>query len=399
MLQRISLPQRLYLRLWLAVVAAIVILALVFSWLWQLESERQRQQRPVREVVLRNAQGEVIGQAQARTLRAAGQTIEFEVPTRDGEILFIQLPRPHRRVPLTSAPWWQPLDFAWLLTLVALAVALGAYPVVRRLTKRLEALQQGVNRWGDGDLSLRLPVDGHDEVAFLAQRFNIAAERVEALLASHKSLLANASHELRSPLTRIRMGLELMGGQPSEELRQEIARNIHELDLLIDEILLASRLDANPADVGRFEPVDLVGLCAEECARSGAELLLDPPTTQLLVSGISRLLRRLLRNLLDNAARHAPGAHVQLTLSSRDAHAHIQVCDAGPGIPAAYRERIFAPFFRLPGSSESDGGAGLGLSLARSIALRHGGSIRCDERPGGGTCFSIVLPRQDAPLD
>ncbi|MDH5708154.1 MAG: HAMP domain-containing histidine kinase, partial [Hylemonella sp.] len=342
---------------------------------------------------------EVIGQAQARPLRAAGQTIEFEVPTRDGETLFIQLPRPHRRVPLTRAPWWKPLDFAWLLTLVALAVALGAYPVVRRLTKRLEALQQGVNRWGDGDLSLRLPVDGRDEVAFLAQRFNIAAERVEALLTSHKSLLANASHELRSPLTRIRMGLELMGGQPSAELRQEIARNIHELDLLIDEILLASRLDANPADVGRFEAVDLVGLCAEECARSGAELVLDPPTSQLLVSGISRLLRRLLRNLLDNATRHAPGAHVQLTLSSRGTHARIQVCDAGPGVPPAYRERIFEPFFRLPGSSESDGGAGLGLSLARSIALRHGGSIRCDERPGGGSCFAIVLPRLDAPAD
>jgi signal transduction histidine kinase len=104
--------------------------------------------------------------------------------------------------------------FGWMLGLVGLAVAVGAYPVMRRLTQRLEALQRGVERWGAGDLSARVNADGTDEVAFLARRFNHAAERIETLMESHKSLLANASHELRSPLARIRMGLELMGTMP-----------------------------------------------------------------------------------------------------------------------------------------------------------------------------------------
>ena len=136
---------------------------------------------------------------------------------------------------------------------------------------------------------------------------SIAAARVQALLLSHKALLANASHELRSPLARIRMGLELMQAQPSPTAHAEIARNIHELDQLIDEILLASRLDASPDDLGPLEPVELVGLCAEECARTGAELEAPAGTTTMLVTGLSRLLRRALRNLLENARRHGGG--------------------------------------------------------------------------------------------
>ena len=108
-----------------------------------------------------------------------------------------------RRRAVGRAP---PFGFAWLLAWSALAVALGVYPIVRRLTQRLSACSAGVQRWGEGDLSARVPVHGHDEVADLATRFNHAAERVETLVRPHKSLLANASHELRSPLTRIRMG-------------------------------------------------------------------------------------------------------------------------------------------------------------------------------------------------
>jgi len=306
--------QRLYLRIWLAVVAAVVLLTLLFGWLWRIDAERERAQRPGREIVLRNAQGEIIGQAVTRPERMRGQQgIEFEVPTRDGQTLYVQLPRPGYRPggmhgsspPPPPSPWSPPLDIVWLFGLVAVAVALGAYPIVRRLTKRLETLQQGVERWGAGDLSRRLPEDGQDEVAFLAQRFNIAAGRVQALLLSHKALLANASHELRTPLTRIRMGLELMGEHPSPAARNEIARNIQELDQLIEEILLASRLDASTVDIGTREPVDLVGLCAEECAQTGAELDVPPGCSSLVVPGVGRLLRRVVRNLLENARRHA----------------------------------------------------------------------------------------------
>lgn len=387
------LAQRLYLRIWLAVVAAIVLLTLIFGWIWRQEAERERAQRPGREIILRNAQGDILGQAQLRGARVPGQGLEFEVPLRNGQTVFVQLPRPGNRPPPPPAPsWWTPpYNLLAMLILVATAVALGAYPIVRRLTKRLEALQQGVERWGEGDLARRLPEDGQDEVAFLAQRFNVAAARVQALLLSHKALLANASHELRSPLARIRMGLELMQGQPSPATLEEIARNIRELDQLIDEILLASRLDASPDDLGPLEPVDLVGLAAEECARTGAEFETASGVPSVVVPGLTRLLRRLLRNLLENARRHGAGT-VSLTLRLKGAQAEIRVCDQGPGVPAALRERIFEPFFRLPGASEREGGVGLGLALVRSIAQRHGGSVHCEDRPGGGACFVLRLP-------
>jgi len=285
-------------------------------------------------------------------------------------------------------------------------VALATYPIVRTLTRRLERLQDGVQQWGEGDLSARVPETGSDEVAFLAKRFNQAAERVEtlvksheALLASQKSLLANASHELRSPLTRIRMGLELMGPSVSPAFKDEIARNINELDQLIEEILLASRLDARESDMGTVESVDLVGLAAEECARVSAELVL--PTQQasgsaqvsheLPVQGVSKLLRRAVRNLLENARRHAAG-EVSLSLRQTAQLAEIRVCDRGPGVPPELMERIFEPFYRLPGATERDGGVGLGLALVKSIAQRHGGRAFCENRPDGGACFVIELP-------
>ena len=210
---------------------------------------------------------------------------------------------------------------------------------------------------------------------------------------SHKSLLANASHELRSPLTRIRMGLELMGERPSETARDEIARNIAELDQLIDEILLASRLDAKEADMGTVETVDLTGLAAEECARVDAELDVaeDASSDALTVRGVPRLLRRAIRNLLENARRYGAG-EISVQLDSTSKVAEIRVNDRGPGVPAALRERIFEPFYRLPGASERKGGVGLGLALVKSITERHGGSVRCEDRPGGGASFVIALP-------
>ena len=378
------LNQRLYLRIWLAIVVAVMVLALLFAWLWRLEIEHERGQRPAREIMLRNASGELIGQSVSRPLRGPGLPLEFEIKTQDGQTLFIELPRLSRPSPHNPVWWRPPFDLAWLLTLIAVAVAVGTYPVVRRLTQRLEALQQGVKSWGEGDLSHRLPEDGQDEVAYLAQRFNVAATRVQALLASNKALLANASHELRSPLTRIRMGLELMD-------KTEITRSIHELDALIDEILLASRLDANPIDAPSLQPVDLIGLCAEECAQTGAELDVADRCTAVLVQGESKLLRRLVRNLLENARRYGEG-EVTLSLSQTGGQAVIRVSDHGPGVPPNLRERIFEPFYRLPGASERDGGVGLGLALVKSITERHGGSVRCeDPSTGQGACFTVTL--------
>jgi signal transduction histidine kinase len=253
-------------------------------------------------------------------------------------------------------------------------------------------------------LSARVPVQGDDEVADLSERFNAAAARIEGLMASQKSLLANASHELRSPLARIRMGLELLNSPAADSdaharSRAEILRNMAELDQLIDEILLASRLHAKEADIGTLEAVDLVGLCAEECARVGAELEVPPGQSQLEVLGVAKLLRRLVRNLLENAGRYGASGHetaqgqgIALSLTQQGQTVRIRVCDHGPGVPPDYRERIFEPFFRLPGASERVGGVGLGLSLVKSIAERHGGRVRCADRTGGGACFEVDLP-------
>jgi signal transduction histidine kinase len=299
-------------------------------------------------------------------------------------------------------PWWaKPSGFFWMLGLIGLAVALGLYPVVRRLTQRLEGLQRGVQRWGEGDLSVRVPVQGDDEVADLSERFNAAAERIEGLMASQKSLLANASHELRSPLARIRMGLELMNSPTDSDAlarsRAEILRNMAELDQLIDEILLASRLDAQEADIGTVEAVDLVGLCAEECARVGAALEVPQGLSQLEVQGVSKLLRRMVRNLLENARRYGTadegvaGGGVELQLRSEPGVVILTVSDRGPGVPPQWRQRIFEPFFRLPGASERFGGVGLGLSLVKSIAQRHAGRVECTDREGGGAVFLVSL--------
>jgi two-component system OmpR family sensor kinase len=185
----------------------------------------------------------------------------------------------------------------------------------------------------------------------------------------------------------------------------EISRSITELDQLIDEILLASRLDAGQTDNEPMEVLDLTGLAAEECSRVNAELKAgadagshagEPLTSpSVLLRGSPRLLRRLLRNLLENARRYSNGeVTLALSVGGTDAAplAIIRVSDRGPGVPSAQRERIFEPFYRLPGASEREGGVGLGLALVKSISERHGGTVRCEDNPGGGASFVVELP-------
>lgn len=282
------------------------------------------------------------------------------------------------------------IDIVMLLTAIAVVVAIGAFPVVRRLTRRLERLQGSVEQWGAGDLATRVAVEGRDEVASLATSFNDAAGRIEALVAAQKSLLANASHELRSPLARIRMAVELMQEQATPDIRNELNRNISELDQLIDEVLLASRLDASPQSGTVHEDVDLTGIVAEECTRAGARFDADA----LTVKGDARLLRRLLRNLLENARRYGADTAVRVDLRKVDGALQLDVCDQGPGVPQDQRERIFEPFYRLPGASEAAGGVGLGLSLVRQIAQHHGGNVACLPNQDRGCCFRVTLPGQ-----
>jgi signal transduction histidine kinase len=275
--------------------------------------------------------------------------------------------------------------------LVALAGAMGAYPVVRRLTRRLERLQASVDALGTGQLSTRVAVEGNDEIASLANSFNRSAARIQALMAAQKTLLSNASHELRSPLTRIRMAIELMQDQAAQpEVRDELTRSIAELDQLIDEILLASRLDAAPDALPSPTHVDLTALVAEECATVDAQL----EAQAVSMRGDPTLLRRMTRNLLENARRYGEGTPITVRLGiNSDQAIELDVLDNGPGIPDSERENIFAPFYRLPGASEQSGGVGLGLSLVRQIATAHGGGVHYVSPRQGGSCFRVVLPQ------
>ena len=187
-----ALGSRLYLRIWLAVVAAVAVITLAVGWAWRVSRDASPREVPVRELLVRNQAGEIIGRAEAPLGPRAGRPLVFDVQTREGQQLQIELSRPirpsagphagqraeHAEHGRGAMGWRPPMNFFWLLALVALAVALGAYPVIRRLTKRLEGLQSSVERWGSGDLSARVTVQGNDEVAFLAERFNQAAEPI-----------------------------------------------------------------------------------------------------------------------------------------------------------------------------------------------------------------------------
>jgi signal transduction histidine kinase len=436
----------LYLRIYLTVVAALALFALVSGWLVQrhLEDQRVRAEGAVRDRVeawgellqrslppaeasadeqvagvrdwsqrlrvpmaLDDAAGKRLGASDSFMRRMAElpafgsrlQPIRFD----DGRTLWVprlnparlnsgaRPPPPDSRPPwLVPRSWPDGVGLAALLVVLFLAVAGGAFPVVRRLTRRLESLKQGVEAFGAGALHQRVAEDGQDEVAAVGASFNRAATRIEALVRSHQSLLANASHELRSPLARLKMAVQMLeDAAPAQRpaLRREIDTNIAELDALVEEVLLAGRLDASTALEHR-DRVDLLGLLAEEAARVGAEVQGE----DLQLQGDERLLRRALRNLLENAQRYG-GKEIQASVERHGNRVQVRVCDRGPGVPAAYRERIFEAFFRLPGHAERAGGVGLGLSLVRQIAERHGGRVRCEPREGGGSCFVLELPR------
>ena len=200
-----------------------------------------------------------------------------------------------------------------------------------------------------------MPVEGRDEVAALARSFNRSAERVEELVKSYKLLLANCSHELRTPLARIRLGLERLPADPEGPIRGELTRSVAELDALIDEMLLASRLDALKT-LERAEDVDLLALAAEEAAPFDRSVEGRP----VVVHGDPGLLRRMIRNLLANAERHGGGAsriHVDADASGP---ARLVVEDRGPGVADTDRERIFEPFYRGRTAGATLEGSGLG---------------------------------------
>jgi len=303
----------------------------------------------------------------------------WAVPLPDGRIIVASTPG--------QRPAPRPVRFIVFISAIALVVGLCAWPVVRGLTRRIERLQEGVERFGAGDLSARVEVKGRDEVAKLAESFNASAARIEALVGAHKLLLANASHELRTPLARIRMGLELMESDSSPQRRAALEADIGEVDEMIEEILLLSRLGAIDGLEERSD-VDLLALAAEEASRyPGIDVSGEPVT----ISGESRLLRRLIRNLLENAIKHG-APPVEVTVAQDAGVAVLRVRDNGPGVSADLAEQVFEPFHRgaLRGKTA---GSGLGLALVRSIAEQHGGTVRFEAGAGGDGRLNEVVVR------
>ena len=412
---------KLYLRIYLAVLASLAAFALASGFLWRQLGDAgpaghafevagtlaqnvlppagapTSEQQAALDKLAANLRADVALFAADRTrLAAVGDSLPAPGTGRDrGGWLHPWAGPPAAAIHLPDGRWpvaRVPRDrrhpgvgLFFLLALIALAVGVGAYPVVRRLTARLERLQAGVESLGAGDLSARVKVEGNDEVAQLARSFNRAAGRIEDLVGAHKSLLANASHELRTPLARIRMAVELMKENADPRRKRGLEQDIMELDALIDEILIASRLDAvkgREAD----EEVDLLALASEECARYEEAELAGQPVT---VRGDPRLLRRMIRNLLENARRHG-APPIDVRVSRAEGGAELRVSDHGPGIPDAEREGVFRPFYRFPDGGER-AGAGLGLALVRQIARRHGGDARYLGREQSGGSFIVTL--------
>ncbi len=284
-------------------------------------------------------------------------------------------------------------DGTALLVGLAMLISIGAYPLARRMSARLEQLRCAVEAFGEGALDRRAQVHGEDEIAAVALGFNRAADRIEHLVNAHRALLANASHELRTPLARIRLALELLAERDDPTRRHDLIKDMQELDDLLEEILLSSRLDAT-LPLQPDAEVDVLGLLAEEAARypdlqieflpsnSGAA----PP----LICADSRLLRRMLRNLLENARRHG-AAPVRVDCRAQSQGIEVVVEDSGSGIADADSDRVFEPFYRSRAHLENVG-SGLGLALVKQIVERHAGRVSCERSDLGGARFRVFLP-------
>ena len=413
--------QRLYLQFYLTILVVLAVFVTSAAVLWWLAEEEA--QTPQYLGVAADLTGALLPEADApvleqqKALEGLHRKLRFDLALyrRNGNLIAMAGRPPPRFDAARARTGWRrgpggpsftlelpdgrwlvarqvherPNPLFWIvafLAMVALAIAVGAYPVVRGLGRRLERLKAGVEQFG-GNLGARVKVEGRDELAALAESFNRSAERIEQLVAAHRLLLANCSHELRTPLARIAVAASLLGEQADLKTRQSLKQDVAELDQLIEEILLASRLDAQPT-LERHEALDLLALVAEEAAHYDLEVTGSPITA----SGDPMLLRRLVRNLLENARRYGGTGPIDVMVGNQAGRAVLEVTDRGPGVPEAERERIFEPFYRLRQSHETGRGSGLGLALVRQIARRHGGDAVCLAADGGGSRFRVELP-------
>ncbi|MCD9590020.1 HAMP domain-containing sensor histidine kinase [Streptomyces sp. 8ZJF_21] len=280
------------------------------------------------------------------------------------------------------------------LPLLLVVVAAVTWLVTRRALRPVEGIRREMATiTASTDLSRRVPVPGsYDEVARLARTTNETLAALEASVERQRAFVADASHELRSPVASLRTQLEVGAAHPELLDLDGAVEDVVRLQRLSADLLLLARLDAGERP-SSGTPVALDALVREELAqRLGDRVPVRTEVAPVAVPGSRGQLARVLGNLVDNAQRHAGGG-VRVVVRAEGRWAVLEVADDGAGVPEGERERIFERFVRLDDArSRDDGGAGLGLAIARDVAVRHGGTLAVRAAPEGGALFELRLP-------
>jgi signal transduction histidine kinase len=281
-------------------------------------------------------------------------------------------------------------------------LAVVTWLLVGRALRPVEALRGQAARISATDLKQRLtPSEAHDELRRLAETLNEMLDRLESSTRRQREFVADAAHELRSPLTVMRAQLEVAAAHPDGQAAVQqlplLLSEVERVSGLVDNLLHLARLDSAPAAVHRLIDLDDIVFNEVERVRPAVSVTVDVSSVSAAqVEGEPTGLTHLVRNVLDNAARHA-AARVNVSLRVVDDMVELMVTDDGPGIPPADRERVFDRFTRLDESrSWVDGGFGLGLAIVRDVARAHGGDVVVADS-GPGACFVVRLPRARRP--
>lgn len=286
----------------------------------------------------------------------------------------------------------QPVQ-ALLITLGAglVLAVLAAIWLAGRITRPLARMGEAAAKVGLGEVPALLSESGPRELAVLAKRLNSMARQVQELLASRTTMLAGISHDLRTPLARIRLALALLEVQPTPALIARIDSDVEQMDSLIGDVLSLARGLALEAP----EAVDLGSIASRiDTEEYGASLTLTLPAQPVHHRVRPLALRRVLCNLIDNARRYGDGKPVELRIIDVEAYVRIGVLDRGPGIPEDQLQAVLLPFHRLDESrSPTTGGTGLGLAIVQQLAISNNWSVTLENRAGGGLAVWVTLPR------
>jgi two-component system sensor histidine kinase CpxA len=309
------------------------------------------------------------------------------------------------RRPPTLVDLLEPRVLLWRLVLLTAGVGVVCYWLARTLTAPLTALRTAVGKLASGDLSARAAPSltrRRDEIGELARDFDTMAARVETLLGAQRRLVRDVSHEVRSPLARLQVALELArseGGGESAQHLDRIALEAARLEALVGQLLTLSRLEVAEG-LAKRDTVDVVEVvealvedAAFEASQRAVQVRLLAETRPVLVEGEADRLASALENVLRNAVRYtAPASEVEVAVRQVDEQVEVAIRDRGPGVPEEYLERIFEPFVRVDSSASRQGGAGLGLAIAARAVALHRGTISARNRRDGGLEVLIRLP-------